>query len=100
MSEDKPLGVSGGGREGVGDRTLDEVVMAAGAEREGGSMREESDRGDNGGVGGRDILGEAGDGLKRDLSRHHIWNTWKCSACKAICALISHIATLSGPSTT
>jgi hypothetical protein len=34
VSEDKPLGVSGGGREAVGDSTPDEVVMAAGAERE------------------------------------------------------------------
>ena len=66
------LGVSGDGRETVPD----EVVMAAGAEREWGSAREESDKGDSGGVGGRDILGEAGAGLKRDLSRHHIWNTW------------------------
>lgn len=39
-------------------------------------MREGSDKGDSGGVDGRDILGEAGAGLKRDLSRHHIWNTW------------------------
>jgi hypothetical protein len=34
LSEDKPLGVSGGGMEAVGDRALDGVVMAAGAERE------------------------------------------------------------------
>jgi len=33
-SEDKPLGVSGGGMEAVGELTPDEVVMAAGAERE------------------------------------------------------------------
>lgn len=66
------LGVSGGGRETVPE----EVAMAAGAEREWGSAREESDKGDNGGVGGRDILGEAGVGLKSDPSRHHIWNTW------------------------
>ena len=33
VSEDKPLGVSGGS-EAVGDMTVDEVVMAAGAERE------------------------------------------------------------------
>jgi hypothetical protein len=31
---EEPLGVSGGGREAAGDRTLDEVIMAAGAERE------------------------------------------------------------------
>ena len=34
LSEDKPLGVSGGGREAVGGRAPDDVVMAAGAERE------------------------------------------------------------------
>jgi hypothetical protein len=34
VSEDKPLGVSGGGREAAGDTAPDEVVMAAGAERE------------------------------------------------------------------
>ena len=36
VSEDKPLGVSGGGTEAVGDTTpdTDEVAMAAGAERE------------------------------------------------------------------
>jgi len=33
-SEDKPLGVSGGGWEAVGDRALEEVAMAAGAERD------------------------------------------------------------------
>ena len=41
---------SQGGRETV----LDEVV-AAGAEREWGSAREESDKGNNGGVSGRDM---------------------------------------------
>jgi hypothetical protein len=75
-SEDKPLGVSRGKREVLGDRALEEAAMAAGAEREWGRTREESDKGDSGGVGGRDTLGEAGDGVKRDLSRHHIWNTW------------------------
>lgn len=74
-SEDKPLGVSGGRWEAVGDRALEEVVMAAGAERDRG-RREESGKGDRGGVGGRDILGEPGIGLNRDLNRHHIWNTW------------------------
>jgi hypothetical protein len=34
VSEDKPLGVSGGGREAAEDGTPDEVVMAAGAERD------------------------------------------------------------------
>lgn len=71
-AEDKPLGVSGGGKEVDGGRTPDEVVMAAGAEREWGRIREESDKGDNGGVGGRDVLGEAAAGLKSDLNRHHI----------------------------
>ncbi len=33
VSEDKPLGVSGG-REAVGDRTLGEFAMTAGAERD------------------------------------------------------------------
>jgi hypothetical protein len=75
-SEDKPLGVSRGLRETLGDRPLEEVGMAAGAEHEWGRIREGSDKGDSGGVGGRDILGEAGNGVKRDLNRHHIWNTW------------------------
>jgi hypothetical protein len=33
-SEDKPLAVSGGGWEAVGDSALEEVTMAAGAERD------------------------------------------------------------------
>jgi hypothetical protein len=39
-------------------------------------MREASGKGDSGGVGGWDVSGEAEAGVKRDRSRHHIWNTW------------------------
>jgi hypothetical protein len=71
---DRPLDVSRGRREALGDRVL-EVGMAAGAERERGRAREESDKGDNGGVGGRDAPRGACGEVKRDLNRHHIWNT-------------------------
>jgi len=69
------LGVSGGGGEGLGGRTLEEFAMAVGAECDWGRTREESDKGDSGGVAAREILAEAGTGVKRDLSKHHIWNT-------------------------
>jgi hypothetical protein len=38
-------------------------------------MREDSAKGDSGCVGDRDVSGEAEAVVKRDLSRHHIWNT-------------------------